>query len=95
MQQENTDMNAVSGNNAMRRRVNDLVVAEMFLIQATLESATVIGDGVSKLGRQITQGNDEGDESVQEILERIKDEALEPYTSRYQYLKQLMGGKKN
>jgi hypothetical protein len=70
-------------------------VAEMFLIQATLESASVIGDGVSELGRHISQGRDKHDESVQEVLQRIKNEALEPYTSRYQYLKELMGTTKN
>jgi hypothetical protein len=91
-------MNAAADNNTnsgMRRRMHDLVVAEMFLIQATLESASVIGDGVSELGRHISQGRDKHDESVQEVLQRIKNEALEPYTSRYQYLKELMGTTKN
>ena len=88
MPQDSAATNAHGGR--IRRRVNDLVVAEMFLIQATLESATAIGDGVSELGRQMSPGKDESGESVQEILQRIKSEALEPYTSRYKYFRQLV-----
>ena len=34
----------------LRRTIDDLIVAEMFLVQATIESATAIGDGLSILG---------------------------------------------
>lgn len=76
-----------------RRAVNDLVIAEMFLIQATLESAVAIGNSVSALGRQISQESaEEGEpeESTQEVLQRLRNEALEPYTSRYQCFREML-----
>ena len=39
----------------VRQTVDDLIIAELFLVQATIESATAIGDGLSTLGRQITR----------------------------------------
>ena len=42
----------------VRRTVNDLVMAEMFLVQATIESAAAIGDGLNELGKQISHNND-------------------------------------
>ena len=42
------------------QRVNDLVMAEMFLVQATIESAAAIGDGINELGRQFS-GDDRAD----------------------------------
>ena len=74
-----------------RRTVNDLVMAEMFLVQATIESATAIGDGLGRLSRQLTA--DEGEEVPQEslatLLQRTADEAVEPYTSRFRVLLRL------
>ncbi len=73
----------------IRRTVDGLIVAEMFLLQATIESATAIGDGLSTLGRQITSGDDSGNapaDSISQTLQRIADEAIEPYTCRLKYL---------
>lgn len=72
----------------LRRAVNDLVMAEMFLIQATLESASAIGDGVSEL----VDANGEGEESVAATLQRIRESALEPYTARYQFWRAMREG---
>ena len=76
----------------LRRTVNDLVMAEMFLVQATIESASAIGDGINELGRQIS-GNDEGEkspwDSISDVLQRTADDALEPYTSRLKYLREM------
>ena len=73
-----------------RRVVNDLILAEMFLLQATLESATIIGNGLSELGRQVTAAND-GEtspwDSLRTVVQRTADEALEPYASRFKYLR--------
>ena len=74
----------------VRRTVNDLVMAEMFLVQATIESATVIGDGIAELGKQLRQRNDAADESIPALLQRIADDAVEPYTSRYQYFRDML-----
>lgn len=73
----------------VRRTVNDFVMAEMFLVQATIESATAIGEGINELGRQIAGEADAGDDSVQDTLQRIRAKALEPYTSRFGYLRDL------
>ncbi len=74
----------------LRRAVNDLVMAEMFLIQATLESASAIGDGVNEF---LNQEEDSG-ESVADALQQLKDSALEPYTSRYQYFREMVGNRR-
>jgi hypothetical protein len=77
----------------VRRTVNDLVLAEMFLLQATIESATVIGDGFSELGKQIGDSEAAGQdswESISSTLQRIADDALEPYTSRFNYFRDVI-----
>ena len=79
----------------IRRTIDDLIVAEMFLVQATIESATAIGDGLSILGRQITSADAEGSapaDTIGQTLQRIADDAVEPYTSRFRYLRKLNSG---
>ncbi|MEE4146011.1 MAG: hypothetical protein V2I26_14495 [Halieaceae bacterium] len=76
----------------LRRTIDDLIIAEMFLVQATIESATAIGDGLSTLGRQITSGDASGAapaDTIGQTLQRIADDAVEPYTSRFRYLWEL------
>jgi len=76
----------------LRRTVDELIIAEMFLVQATIESATAVGDGLSELGRQITRGDDTGAapaDSISRTLQRIADSAVEPYTSRFKYLRDV------
>lgn len=77
----------------LRRTVDELIIAEMFLVQATIESATVLGDGLSTLGRQITNSDAAGTapaDSIGETLQRIAAEAVEPYTSRFRYLRDVI-----
>ena len=77
----------------VRRTVNDLVLAEMFLVQATIESAAAIGDGINELGRQISQTEEAQAspwDSISTVLQRTADEALEPYTSRFKYLRHMI-----
>jgi hypothetical protein len=81
----------------MRRTVNDLVMAEMFLVQATIESAAAIGDGLNELGRQLSAGNEEESspwDTISGVLQRTADEALEPYTTRFRYLRDILGNDK-
>lgn len=77
----------------MRRTVNDLVMAEMFLVQATIESATAIGDGVKELARQVST-NDEQEtspwDSIAAVLQRTAEEVMEPYSSRFRYLRIML-----
>ena len=80
-------------NSRVRRTVNDLVMAEMFLVQATIESATVIGEGIGELGKQITDSDETGQaswDSLSKVLQRIGDEAMEPYTSRFKYFRDMI-----
>ena len=79
----------------IRQTVDDLIIAEMFMVQATIESATAIGDGLSALGRQITAADEAGTspvDSIGETLKRMADEALEPYTSRFKYFRAMVSG---
>ena len=75
--------------NRVRRTVNDLVMAEMFLLQATIESATAIGDGINELGKKIAANDEKHSpwDTISSVLQRTADEALEPYTSRFKYLR--------
>ncbi|MCB1855811.1 MAG: hypothetical protein KDI05_13080 [Halieaceae bacterium] len=74
----------------LRRAVDELIIAEMFLVYATIESATAIGDGLSQLGRQLASGEEPGDnpaDALRHTLRRVADEASEPYSSRFNYLR--------
>jgi len=81
-----------TSHNLVRQTVDDLIIAELFLVQATIESATAIGDGLSDLGHQFSQADEEGTapaDSIGKTLQRIADSALEPYSSRFKYLRDL------
>jgi hypothetical protein len=76
----------------LRRTVDDLIIAELFMVQATIESANALGDGLASLGRQLTGGEQPGEapaDSLGASLQRIADSALEPYTARFRYLREL------
>ncbi len=76
----------------LRRTVNDIVLAEMFLLQATIESATAIGDGLSQLGRQLSSGDEDRTspwDAISTILRSTADEAVEPYATRFRYLRDI------
>ena len=78
----------------VRRTVNDLVMAEMFLVQATIESAAAIGGGLDELGRQLSEADERESspwESITGVLQRTADEAIEPYTTRFRYLLDIIG----
>jgi hypothetical protein len=79
----------------MRRNINDLVLAELFLVQATIESAAAIGDAISELGRQFSDaGKDEANswDSIPSLLRQTAEEAVEPYTTRFRYLRDARNG---
>ena len=71
------------------RVVSDLVLAELFLVQATIESASVIGDSLSELGDRASDEGLDSDE-FSEILQRTAADAIEPYTTRFKYLRELI-----
>ena len=76
----------------MSRAVSDIVIAEMFLLQATLESASAIGDGIAELGKQIYWSEEDTppQEPIKHVIQRTRDEVVESYTSRFNYLRNLM-----
>lgn len=79
-----------AGRSRLRRTVDELIIAEMFLVYATIESATAISEGMGELGRQLTTGEQPGDnpvDSLRHTLKRVAGEAVEPYSSRFGYLR--------
>ena len=85
-------MEAKETSSKMRKTVNDLVMAEMFLLQATIESVNAIGDGVSELRRQMAANDDVETESdsITGTLQRIADDAVEPYTTRFKFFRDMI-----
>ena len=69
----------------IRRAVSELVMAEMFLVQATIESATAIGDGFEELGDVERSWGD-----ISALIKRTASEAAEPYSSRYRYFREMV-----
>ena len=84
--------NEVNTHSKMRRAVSDLVVAELFLVQATIESASLISDGISELGKQFYWSDDDTppQEPIKTVLQRTRDEVVESYASRFNYLRKLI-----
>lgn len=77
----------------VRRTVNDFVVAEMLLVQATIESATVIGEGINELGKHLgwrEKDDQYPPEAIPGVLQRIADAALEPYSSSFRVLRDMI-----
>lgn len=75
----------------LRRTVNDIVIAEMLLLQATIESSSAISDGINELGKQITTS--EGRNvlpAISGVLQRTAGEAIEPYRTRFKYLRDML-----
>ena len=82
-------MPEVQHNSRVRRTVNELVMAEMFLLQATIESANAIGEGITELGRQNRDEKGSRWQNVSSILQKTTGQALEPYSSRYRYFRDM------
>lgn len=78
----------------VRKTVNDLVMAEMFLLQATIESVNVIGDGINEIGKQFAANDETGEDgeltSLTDTLARIADQAVEPYTTRFKFFREMI-----
>lgn len=76
----------------LQRTVADLVVAEMLLLHATVESLSVIGNGVRQLGRHLVAAPSDPEQpvgSIAALLQTTAGRALEPYSTRLSYLRQL------
>jgi len=77
--------------NRAGRTISDLVMAELFFVQATIESASALGDSISELREQLSANgaNSEREELVS-FLKRTRDQLVEPYTTRYRFFRDLV-----
>lgn len=62
------------------RAVNELLVAEMFLVQATIESAAALEEGIEQARHAWQSGDDLGS-----VLKRTRQGVFEPYRERYNF----------
>lgn len=74
------------------RALNDLVMAELFLVQATIESASALGDGLSQLRDQLDRDEaaNEPKEELSAVLKRTRSQVVESYSTRFKYLRDLV-----
>ena len=68
--------------------MSTIVMAEMLLLQAVVESAAVIGEGLDELGAQFTS-KEPAQRSVSGVLIRTANPALKPYATRLDFLQEL------
>jgi hypothetical protein len=75
----------------VRRALNDLVLAEVFLFQATIESVQIIGDGLNDIGGAMSTKSTPQPRrpALSALLQRTAGNALEPYAARLEILRQL------
>ncbi|MDJ0879436.1 MAG: hypothetical protein QNI86_12535 [Halieaceae bacterium] len=64
--------------------IDELLVGQVFLVQATIESASALGEGF-QAARQALGG--EGD--IGEVLKRTRRSVFDPYRERYNLFRQL------
>ena len=59
---------------------------------ATIESANVIGEGISELGKHVYWSDQDTppEEPIKAVLQRTRDEVVDAYTSRFNYLRKLI-----
>ncbi|MEP5763258.1 MAG: hypothetical protein ABJ308_01625 [Halieaceae bacterium] len=74
------------------RAINDLVVAELFLVQATIESASVLGEGISGLRQHLASDDsaEAPEEEFSAFLKRTREELMEPYSTRFKFFRDLV-----
>jgi hypothetical protein len=66
------------------RTINELLVAEMFLVQATIESVSNLGESLEHAREALDDGRDLGD-----VLKAASREVFEPYRERYNYFRRF------
>mgnify|MGYP001826808906 FL=1 len=67
----------------MQHVLSDLVMAEMFLMQATLESAGAIGSALAELSE------DGSKRPVSDVLWDTADQTIDAYSSRFRLLREM------
>lgn len=69
------------------KAIGDIVLAELFVVQATIESAAVLGEGLTELRDHLKA--DEPAEDLRSFLQRTGQRLTEPYATRFRYLREL------
>ncbi len=74
------------------RAISDLVMAELFLVQATIESATALSDGLSELRDHLywDEAESKPREELSAFLRRTREQVVEPYSIRFKYLRDMV-----
>jgi len=70
------------------RAISDLVVAELFLVQATIESASILGESISDYREE--QAKDDSTLEFRKFLKQTGEQLVEPYSSRFKYLRDMV-----
>jgi hypothetical protein len=73
------------------RAISDLVMAELFLVQATIESASALSDGISNLRDHLywDEAENQPKEELSSFLKRTGEQVVEPYSTRFKYLRDM------
>ena len=75
------------------RAISELVMAEIFFVQATIESATALVDGLGALRRRFGANGANGEsspgETIGEVLKRTRHEVAQPYSERLEMFRKL------
>ena len=85
------DSNDSNFRNRAQRAVSDLVMAELFFVQATIESASALGEGISGLRDHLYWDESDSEERSQlsAFLKRTSEQVVEPYSTRFKYLRDM------
>ena len=72
------------------RAISELVMAEIFFVQASIESATALGDGLGALRRRFAADDEKTSrETIGEVLKRTRHEMAQPYSERLEMFRKL------
>ncbi len=69
-------------------RLDELLVAEIFFVQATIESASALGDGLKEARRVSTEGKPG---QLGDVIRATGRQVVEPYRERLSFFRRLRG----
>ena len=74
------------------RAISDLVMAELFLVQATIESASILGESITDYRGQRDQDavNDSTTLEFSDFLKKTGEQLVEPYSARFKVLRDMV-----
>ncbi len=72
------------------RALDDIVIAELFLVQATIESASILSDGINNLREQLSKDGADKTEDFRGFLKKTGEQLVEPYSTRFKYFKEIV-----